>query len=283
MAQVTVELRHLLKTDFELFDFNYTVDDPQFKKEVEQAIIDTYFFHEINGTPDYFKHSFRTRFLSAISYYNKLYNTTLLEYNPLINYKMSEALEQLSKTTGEQTNTTVADSTANTTNTGNSTTEDSADSTTEGEQTRSNSTTGKTTNNLKQQTNENRKGSDYPQQQITAGNYLSDETLLDSEVTNTGTVDTTSSDSGTTSDSTITNSTGTSTTTDNNTSSQTSDSTQTSNQDSTQNTDMSYEKTVEGLTGTSYQELIKKERENILRIVGMVVTEMKPCFILVYQ
>ena len=283
MAQVTVELRHLLKTNFELFDFDYTVDDPNFKKEVEQAIVDTYFFHEINGTPDYFKHSFRTRFLSAISYYNKLYNTTLLEYNPLINYKMSEALEQISKTTGEQVNRTVADSTANTTNTGNTITVDSAEGTTEGEQTRTNSTTGKTTNNLKQNTNENRKGSDYPQQQITAGNYLSDETLLDSEVTNTGTVDTTGSDSGTTEDSTTTSSTGTSTTTDNNTSQQTSDSTQTSNQDSEQNTNTNYEKTVEGLTGTSYQELIKKERENILRIVGMVVQEMKPSFILVYQ
>ena len=278
-----MELRHLLKTNFDLFDFDYTVDDPQFKKEVEQAIIDTYFFHEINGTPDYFKHSFRTRFLSAISYYNKLYNTTLLEYDPLINYKMSEALEQLSNTTGEQTNTTNTDSTTNTTNTGNTTTEDSAEGTTESEQTRSNTSQGQTINDLKQQTNENRKGSNYPQQQITAGNYLSDETLLDSEVTNTGTVDTTASDSGTTNDSTTTNSTGTSTTTDSNTSNQVSDSVQTSNQDSTQNTNMSYEKTVEGLTGTSYQELITKERSNILRIVGMVVAEMKPCFILVYQ
>ena len=263
LAQVTVELRHLLKTDFELFDFDYTVDDPQFKKEVEQAIIDTYFFHEINGTPDYFKHSFRTRFLSAISYYNKLYNTTLLEYNPLINYKMSEALEQLSNTTGEQTSVMNEDSNTNTTSTG----------TTEGEQIRSNTTTGNTTNNLKQQTNEDRKGSNYPQQQITAGNYLSDETLLDSEVTNTGTVNTTGSDNGTTND----------TTTANDNSNQTNERTQTSNQDTTQNTNMSYEKTVEGLTGTSYQELISKERANILRIVGMVVAEMKPCFILVYQ
>ena len=258
-----MELRHLLKTNFDLFDFDYTVDDPQFKKEVEQAIIDTYFFHEINGTPDYFKHSFRTRFLSAISYYNKLYNTTLLEYSPLINYKMSEALEQLSNTTGEQTSVMNEDSNTNTTSTG----------TTEGEQTRSNTTTGNTTNNLKQQTNEDRKGSNYPQQQITAGNYLSDETLLDSEVTNTGTVNTTGSDNGTTND----------TTTSNDNIKQINDRTQTSNQDSTQIANMSYEKTVEGLTGTSYQELIAKERANILRIVGMVVAEMKPCFILVYQ
>src|SRR5699024_7165508 len=105
---------------------------------------------------------------------------------------------------------------------------------------------------------EDRKGSNYPQQQITAGNYLSDETLLDSEVTNTGTVNTTGSDNGTTND----------TTTSNDNIKQINDRTQTSNQDSTQNTNMSYEKTVEGLTGTSYQELIAKERTNIMRIVG---------------
>ena len=86
-------------------------------------------------------------------------------------------------------------------------------------------------------------------------------------------MNTTGSDNGTTND----------TTTANDNSNQTNERTQTSNQDTTQNTNMSYEKTVEGLTGTSYQELISKERANILRIVGMVVAEMKPCFILVYQ
>ena len=250
-----MELRHLLKTNFELFDFPYTVDDSNFKKEVEQAIIDTYFFHEINGTPDYFKHSFRTRFLSAISYYNKLYNTTLLEYNPLINYKISESLDQLSNSTQHQEGNTQTTGSENTEDSGNTQTSESGNS--------------KRTDDLQTTTNENTKGSDYPQQQITNNNYLSDETTRTGTTDNTGTQKTDSEVTGTTTDSRQGNRT------------------QTNNTDNTQesqtNNTMNYEKTVEGLTGTSYQELIKKERENILRIVGMVVAEMKPCFILVYN
>lgn len=48
----------------------------------------------------------------------------------------------------------------------------------------------------------------------------------------------------------------------------------------TQNTN--YEKTIEGLTGTSYQELIRQERQNILNIIPQVVSELKQLFILVY-
>ena len=96
MALVTVELRNLLKTDFELFDFEYSFDDDSMKKEIEQAVIDYYFFDEIGHySPERFKHNFKTRFLSAIEYYNKLHNTTLLSYDPLINFSMNEALERL--------------------------------------------------------------------------------------------------------------------------------------------------------------------------------------------
>src|SRR5699024_1560436 len=107
MAQVTVELGDLLKTDFELFDFPYNFDDKKFAKELEQAVIDHYYFSEIGQeTPDRFKHTFRRKWLQAMSYYNKLHNTTLLEYNPLINHKMSEALEQLSRSNRKQDSTT---------------------------------------------------------------------------------------------------------------------------------------------------------------------------------
>src|SRR5699024_4576346 len=103
MAQVTVELRRLLKNGFKLFDFDYEFDDKETAKELEQAIIDHYAFYEIGQeTPDRFKHVFKTRWLRAIGYYNKLHNTTLLEYNPLINYKMSEALEQLTESSRKQ-------------------------------------------------------------------------------------------------------------------------------------------------------------------------------------
>ena len=219
MAQVTVELRHLLKTDFELFDFDYQFDDIKFKKQLEQHIIDYYYDYEIGQeTPEMFKRKFITRWKRIIPYYNELYNTTLLEYNPLTNYTMSEAFEQLSSSTSSQ----------------------SARGT----------TTNEDQNIISSEDSSNTKNSDYPQQSIAIGNYLSGESLTDN-LSNT--------------------TTNTSSTTTNSDSS-----------DSTNNSNSSYEKTIEGITGVTYQELIKQQRESILRIPDMVVREMKPCFVLVY-
>lgn len=211
MAQTTVELRKLLTTNFKLFDFDYQFDDPIFKTQLEQMVIDFYYDYEIGQeTPDMFKRKFKARWQRLIPYYNKLYNTTLLKYDPLINSRMSEALEQLSTSS----------------NSGNSTTN--------------------TSGNSHSFTDGNTKASDYPQQPLAGGDYASGESNSIS--------DTTSEDSGTT--------------TNTNTGSGT--------------TNSEYSKTIEGLTGTTYQELILKERETLLRIQDMIIEEMKPCFILVH-
>lgn len=234
MAQVTIELRHLLQTDFELFDFDYPFDDKQFAKELEQAVINYYYFSEIGQpTPDKFKHVFKSRWLSMIGYYNQLHNTTLLKYNPLINYKMEEALEQLKQSDSTQDNTLTT--------------------TTEGQAVADR----KRTDNLQTATNTDEKTSDYPQQPIN-GDFLAGQRVVDSNTTNTGTV--TSEDSATTSDHT--------------------EQEGTQKIVGTENTN--YQKTIEGLTGITYQELIQKERENLIRIKQMVIQELKPCFLLVY-
>lgn len=213
MARVTIELRHLLElTDFELFDFDYEFDDKKFARELEQAVIDYYYFSEIGQpTPDKFKHVFKSRWLSMIGYYNQLHNTTLLKYNPLINYKISEALEELRKSSNQI------------------------------EQDEEITTTGRIQSENEEQT------SDYPQQPIGGGDFLSGARESN---TRSNSEDKTKSD-------------------------------RRSNQDVTDN--RHYEKTIEGLTGISYQELIQKERENLIRIKQMVIEELKPCFILVYN
>ncbi len=220
LAQVTVELRTLLeRTDFKLFDFDYHFDDPEMKAKLEQAVIDFYYFYEIGmETPEAFKLKFKSRWLRMIDYYNKLHNTTLLDYNPLSNYSMTEAMEQLSKTT------TASDSTI--------------DNVTD------------STNNSHNFTDSNTKNSDYPQQPIAGGDFLNGEsnTLSDSNTDSTGKV----IDKG----STI------------------------SNGEGTTNTD--YSKTIEGITGTSYPDLIQKHRDSLLRISNNVIEELKPCFILVF-
>lgn len=215
MAQHTVELRNLLRTNFQLFDFDYQFDDSKFKKQLEEHVIDYFYSYEIGfETPDMFKQKFRSKWLRVIPYYNELYNTTLLSYNPLINQSVKELTEQLSK--------------ANTTNTS------------KGKSISDSQTTS--------ESDSNQESSDYPQQPIMGGDYLSGQTIAQtgSEINNA----TSHSDENT-----------------NN---------QTSNNEST------YERVVEGLTGTTYQELIRQQRENILRIPDMIVREMSSCFMLIY-
>ena len=272
MAQVTVELRKLLQLNsFELFDFPYQFDDQKFKSQLEQSVIDYYYNYEIGTeTPDEFKRRFQAKWLSFIDYYNLLYNTTLLSYNPLINYKMTEAMEQLA--TSNNTQNTVSDTTSNGT-----TTQEGSDvlkQTTSTDSTRTDNLTTNTTNSSEGSGNE--KTSDYPQQPIAGGDFLEGEkttttnTSGTNNTTNTGTqtnAGTGKNDSTTTSDNT----------------SVSEDSTNTTGQltsNGTNNT--SYEKTIEGLTGTSYQELIAKERQNLIRLIPMIISELKPLFILVY-
>lgn len=108
MAQTTIELRHLLQTTnpatglpFELFDFEYEFDDVLFAGQLEQAVIDYYYFSEIGQeTPERFKHVFKRTWLQMIGYYNRIHNIDLIEYDPLITYKMTETFAGL--TTAEQ-------------------------------------------------------------------------------------------------------------------------------------------------------------------------------------
>lgn len=200
MAQTTVELRHLLMSDFKLFDFPYTFDDPIYKAKLEKDIIDFYYDYEIAfDTPDMFKRKFIARWQRLIPYYNNLYNTTLLDYDPLTNHSMTEAAKQLA------------------TNSSNSTA------------------------NSHSFSDSDSKSSDYPQQPIAGGDYLAgaSNTITDSTTDNTSTGQ------------------------------------------STSNSD--YTKTIEGITGTTYPELIQKHRDALLQINVMLINEMKPCFILVYQ
>ena len=263
MALVTVELRNLLQTDFELFDFDYHFDDANMKEEIENAIVDYFFFYEIGEhSPDRFKHNFRVKFLSAIEYYNKLYNTTLLEYDPLINYTMTEALERLGNTKAnttalstDQQQTDHTDTTDAQTNS--SGTSGATDST---EQTVDSTETG--------QTNQ----SDYPQDTF-SGDYSSETSENDFVKQQTTT---------STGEQTGENTTETTSKTDGISQTVNAGTHESEQQSQTDNTE-SYEKTIEGMTGRTYQELIQLERDSILRIKAMIIQELKPCFMLTYN
>lgn len=113
MAQVTMELRALLEmTNFDLFDFDYKCDFPDWKETLERDIKAAYYFHEIGQeTPDRFKHYFQATLQRIMPYYNDLYASTLLGDNPLINYRMTEETEGTTTTESESTADTESTST----------------------------------------------------------------------------------------------------------------------------------------------------------------------------
>lgn len=251
MAEATVELRHLLSTDFELFDFDYEFDDLTYKQELERAVTDYYFFYEIGQeTPERFKHSFRSRWQRIIPYYNDLYNTTLLNYDPLVSQRLIEDMKQTTNKAG------------NTQTTGTTSTE--ADGTTSASLIGSSDQNTTTTSDVT--TASSGQSDDYPADATLEGAFLSGATNSNTVTGNSGeqqsTGSTTSSSSGETHD------TGSTTA-----------SSDTTMSDLTNN---DYTRTVEALTGTTYQELIRQERANILRITEQVIAEMKPCFYLIY-
>lgn len=267
MAEATIELGRLLTTDFKLFDFEYQFDDSNYKAQLEENIIDFYYDYEIGfETPDMFKRKFKARWNRIMPYYNKLYNTTLLSYNPLTNYSITEALDQIStvsnKQDSESTSSANGKTTVNSTNTtdmdvvGNS----ASDST--------------TTNDLTNTTKGDEKTSDYPQQPIAGGDYLNGARTSDSTTTNKGTVTNASTGTNDTHTGGTVTTEGETTNTDSGTT--------IGNVTVSGTTDTEYSKTIEGITGASYPDLITKHRDALMRINDMIIEEMKKCFILVY-
>ena len=101
MAQVTVELRKLLQTDFKLFDFPYEIDDAAWKEKLERDIVNHYYFYEIGSeTPDRFKHQFMSKMLEIMPYYNKLHQTMMMDFNPLVTHKRTETYEGSNQSSG---------------------------------------------------------------------------------------------------------------------------------------------------------------------------------------
>jgi hypothetical protein len=228
VAQVTVELRWLLTTnDFKLFDFDYQFDDAAYKTQLEQNIIDFFYDYEIGmETPDMFKRKFKAKWNRIMPYYNKLYNSTLLDYNPLTNQKLTEVLDQLATNNNTQTNNLT---------------------------TTNNLTVDSTTNNHTF-VDDDSKVSDYPQQPIAGSDYLQGQNNTTTDTTVDGTDHTTNTG-------TVAN-------------------TGTIINDDTANLD--YTKTIEGITGFTYPDLIMKHRDALIRINDRIIEEMKSCFILVF-
>lgn len=100
-----------------IFSFSFPIFDEEYRSELEQKIIRHFYTREI-GMETYalWKLKLQTKLNEIMPYYNQLYNSTLLEFNPLRNYAYEKEggghdskVER--KTTGLQTSTHVVGNT----------------------------------------------------------------------------------------------------------------------------------------------------------------------------
>lgn len=91
MAKYTIELRTIVESGINIFDFNYPFYDETKRKEFEEKFIQHFYFHEIGSeTIDRFKHYLKDKMYTVFPYYNALFKSATIKYEILDNYKLTE-------------------------------------------------------------------------------------------------------------------------------------------------------------------------------------------------
>ena len=82
-------LGDLVKNGYPVFNDWWTTYVPEHKEELIKKIIHTYYFEQIGSdTPDKFSYYINAQLERIMPYYNQLYASELLKFNPLLNYAL---------------------------------------------------------------------------------------------------------------------------------------------------------------------------------------------------
>jgi hypothetical protein len=108
MAKYTTQLRHVVESGVDIFDYDYPIFDASYRGVLEKKIIDFYYFREIGlETVAQFKHFLRTKLTIVMPYYNQLYETNGLitkdNYNINLDNTITKTNKVESDSTGEST------------------------------------------------------------------------------------------------------------------------------------------------------------------------------------
>lgn len=286
MSKYTTELRYLIENDFDIGLKNYPIFDENYRELLNQKIINHYYFREIGmETAELFKSYLNTTMNEIMPYYNQLYKSELLEFNPFYNVDKSIVSDKnnnsvydfIGNTTGK--NQQIADTENTQTNNGKQQTTTAA--TAVGESVGNSKGSGKTTNKSK------RVSSDTPQgflsiNSIDNETYASAAEMANGETLNEFTVNDTkatsnNSESGTTDQTNVAE-----TKAKGNTTSNATTETDTANK-TTSNDFENYVSHVIGKSeGETYSEMLLKFRDTFLNIDMMIIDELKTCFMMIY-
>ena len=105
MAKYSIELKDVVESNYNIFDFPYEIYDEDKRKDFEQKFVDHFYFREICcETVPRFKHYLKCKFNEVLPYYNMLFRASLIEYEKVINYNLTESftrdVEKVNAVTG---------------------------------------------------------------------------------------------------------------------------------------------------------------------------------------
>ena len=286
MSKYTTELRYLIENNFDIGLKSYPIFDENYRELLNQKIINHYYFREIGmETAELFKRYLNTTMNEIMPYYNQLYKSELLEFNPFYNVDKTIVSDKnnnsvsdfIGNTTGK--NQQNADTENTQTNNGKQQTTTAATSV--GESVGNSKGSGKTTNKSK------RVSSDTPQgflsiNSIDSETYASAAEMANGETVNEFTVNDTKATSSNSENGTTDQTNVAETKAKGNTTSNATTETDTANK-TTSNDFENYVSHVIGKSeGETYSEMLLKFRDTFLNIDMMIIDELKTCFMMIY-
>lgn len=266
MAIFTAELRTLIENGFDIGLQEYPIFDSAYRAGLNKKIIDHYFLREIGAeTAGLFKFYLNRKMNEIMPYFNQLYLSELLEFNPLYNVDTTETLDR--------------DTTGNSVTAGQTTTEntDTNKTTNDGTSESNGNSTGNSTTNTTGNADLKSVYSDTPQGLLSIGNiynelYATNATLQDNAETGTSTT--------TSNGTTATNGATHAETVSNGSANGTANTSLNANNTGTED----YTRKVLGKSaGESYSELLLKFRETFLNIDMQVIDALADCFMQLYE
>lgn len=96
MAQFTATLRRIVESGYDLGLDQYPIFDEAYRQSLNDKIIEHYYFREIGlETAGLFKRFLNRKMNEIMPYYNQMYLSTLIQFDPLATKSVTETLNRL--------------------------------------------------------------------------------------------------------------------------------------------------------------------------------------------
>ena len=277
MSKYTTELRYLIENNFDIGLKDYPIFDENYREPLNRKIINHYYFREIGfETAELFKRYLNNTMNEIMPYYNQLFKSELLEFNPFYNVDKT--------VTADKNNNSVSDFVGNISGKNTQTADTENTQTNNGKQqtTTAATSTGESVGNSTTTNRNKNVSSDTPQgflsiNSIENETYASAAEMGNAESINNSKASSNNAENGITDQTTAdeTKATG-------NSKSNATTETDTANK-TTSNDFENYISHVIGKSeGETYSEMLMKFRETFLNIDMMIIDELKTCFMMIY-